>query len=449
MAVRYRKGKRVEGVANKYYEIDRDLSTGAFAVSYLAYAPDGRKVFLKQYKSPSVLVDWYKGYVAYQNELKRRVNGSPELKERTNEFIDFFERDRTFIQVFEFIEGGKDLRQHLEGGALTLRERYTFASLFVYSLKLFHEAGIVHTDLKPENVYLIPSAAKIGYTLKLIDFDFAILEDRQAPWHGSMNYCGTPRYMSPEHLAGQVPERRSDVFTAALICYELLSKGGHPYPEEEDAYAKAVKAGRPPRPEFPVPESPAVKKLGDLLVKALSASPRDRPFIGDLHQAILAVRGDFLSSSPPPPKPDPEDKRPPLPPPPPKPDSEKKLPPPGPGPEEKSPPPPPSGTRVGLSMKDGSATDWFRTTTSIGNRLPLPALAAITKYFATAQFILRREGPDWFADPPAAKPANMTLVNGAELTAPVRLSDGDTICLGSRSDPAKRNLFPMTVHIQA
>ena len=448
MAVRYRKGKRVEGVANKYYEIEKDLSTGAFAVSYLAYAPDGRKVFLKQYKSPSVLVDWYKGYVAYQNELKRRVNGSPELRERTNEFIDFFERDRTFIQVFEFIEGGKDLRRHLEGGALTLRERYTFASLFLYSLKLFHEAGIVHTDLKPENVYLIPSAAKIGFTLKLIDFDFAILEDARAPWHGSMNYCGTPRYMSPEHLSGKVPERRSDVFTAALICYELLSKGGHPYPEEEDAYAEAAKAGRPPRPEFPVPESPAVKRLGDLLVKALSASPKDRPYIGDLHQAILGVRPDFLSGSPsappPPPKPSPEKIPPPASPPP--------APPPRPSPEKlppSAPPPPATGNRIGLSMKGSSATDWFRTTTGLGNRLPVPALADIVRYFASTQFVLRREGSAWFADPPSVPPANMTLVNGAELTAPVKLSDGDTICLGSRSDPARRNLFPMTVHIQA
>ena len=435
MAVRYRKGKRVEGVANKYYEIEKDLSTGAFAVSYLARDPGGRKVFLKQYKSPSVLVDWYKGYVAYQQELKRRVNGSAELRERTNEFIDFFERDRTFIQVFEFIEGGKDLRQHLEEGRMTLRERYTFASLFVYSLKLFHDAGIVHTDLKPENVYLIPSAAKIGFTLKLIDFDFAILEDKRAPWHGAMNYCGTPRYMSPEHLAGKVPQRRSDAFTAALILYELLSTGGHPYPEEEDAYAAAVKAGLPPRPVFPVPESPALKKLGDLLVKALAARPEDRPFVDELHKAILAVRADFLTTATPPPPPPPPPpgsrpatKKPDVPPPPP-------------------PPPPSPRVELGLSMRGGTATDWFRMTTPFGKHSRVSATAEVVKYLSNPQFVLRREGSSWFADPPDSQPVNMTLVNGAELTKPVALSDGDTICLGSRKDPSRRNLFPMTVRL--
>ena len=295
MSVRYYKGQKIVG-AKGTYEIEKDLSTGMFAVSYKAKDAAGNNVFLKQYKSPSCLVDWYRGYMDYQQELKRRILADDQLQSRTYGFLDFFEQDRTFHQVFEFVSDGKDLRQYLNEGGMSPQERVTFALLLLHTLNVFHEAGIVHTDLKPENLYLMPVEAKLKFNLKLIDFDFTVLDGLTAPWHGKMSYCGTPRYMSPEHLEGKVPEKRSDVFTAALICYEILAQG-HPYPEDDEGYAKAVRKGRPPKPSFPTPTTPAMEAFGEMLMRALSPSVEERPFVGELHSSLLSARKDFLNAT--------------------------------------------------------------------------------------------------------------------------------------------------------
>jgi serine/threonine protein kinase len=238
------------GLKVKGYSVVRVLNKGAFAVAYEARTSAGEKVFFKQYKSPSVTVDWYSPYVAYQQELKRRVEGST-ARAYCYRFIEFFESNdsgqRCFYQVFEFVDKGKDLRKYLEElagkpPAATWPQRLTFAKLFMAGMKALHEARIIHCDLKPDNLYLIPDATiKAGYQLKIVDMDFSVLSDRRAPWHGEQGYVGTPGYQSPEHLAGQIPVPASDVFTCGLILYELLAQG-HPYPMEDDeARAQAVR----------------------------------------------------------------------------------------------------------------------------------------------------------------------------------------------------------------
>jgi serine/threonine protein kinase len=92
-----------------------------------------------------------------------------------------------------------------------------------------HAQRIVHTDLKPDNLMLIPNPHKAGsFYLKLIDLDWSIFSDRKAPWDGEEGYVGTPGYMSPEHIAQKVPKEHSDVFTCALMLGELLGQG-HPF----------------------------------------------------------------------------------------------------------------------------------------------------------------------------------------------------------------------------
>jgi serine/threonine protein kinase len=95
-------------------------------------------------------------------------------------------------------------------------------------INAIHRAGVIHTDLKPENFYLLPDPAMaVKYKLRVIDMDFSLLEGKQAPWHGHEGYVGTPGYLSPEHLAGKVPVKASDVFTLGLILGQVLG-GGHP-----------------------------------------------------------------------------------------------------------------------------------------------------------------------------------------------------------------------------
>ena len=414
MARRYGKGEFVMGGAVPY-EIEEDLSVGAFSVAYAALKPDGKRVFLKQYKSPSRLVDWYRPSIDYQNELKRRVSENPMLVSRTYDFIDFFEADRAFIQVFGFIEGGKDLRDYLREGRMPFRQRWEFATLFLLTLQRFHDAGIVHSDLKPENIYLMPASGPGGgWNVKLIDFDFTVLSGLKAPWHGSMGYVGTPRYLSPEHLRGEVPEALSDVFTAAIICHELLCEGGHPYPDEDGAYREAVLAGRVSPPRFVVPETPELAEFGGLLTRALSPRASDRPTAGELHHALQRARGAFPrfgKTDRPTAAPDPMPEPPPT-----------SMPAPG-GRRE---------TAYGAYALAGSAGRLpdSRVALTFGRRSLEPLIGEDAKYADAEQFrIFSKPGEEgWWIVLPGTEPTNPPLVDGRPVSAvPVRLGNGSRI----------------------
>src|SRR5688572_23737251 len=197
MAKKLKAGDEING-----YTITRVFGPGAMAISYEARSRAGQRVFFKQYKSPAVTVEWYRGFVRYQKELNRRIAETP-ARNYCVRAIDAFEAvwgGRNYFQVFEFVENGADLggifeRESAENGGRPLaipfanprmwEQHVIWAKVFMSGIHTLHQAAIAHADLKPDNAYLIedPSIAA-GYQLKLIDLDFSVLTDRQAPWHG-------------------------------------------------------------------------------------------------------------------------------------------------------------------------------------------------------------------------------------------------------------------------
>jgi serine/threonine protein kinase len=212
MAKKLKVGDELRG-----YRVTKVFGPGAMAISYAAASSDGRKIFLKQYKSPAPTVVWYAPFVDYQQELAARVRGGKAAHYAVR-LVDAFEErwgGPCYFQAYEFVEHGGDLQhifdeereQHHRTGASPLvdpavwQRHVTWAKVFMAGIAALHESKIVHADLKPPNVYLIrdPSIGA-GYQLKLIDMDFSVLADRRAPWHGHQGYVGTDNYRSPEHL---------------------------------------------------------------------------------------------------------------------------------------------------------------------------------------------------------------------------------------------------------
>ena len=238
----------------KRYRVEQLINDGGMATSYKAQHPDGRFVFLKQYKDPTVIVPWYRDYLKYQEAMKRIVESS-DFGHYSYEMVEFFEFDDCYYQAIEFVDASQSLGKrlaHATDGShpIDWRHRLIMAKVFLASLKALHQARIVHSDLKPDNVILIDRETKTGglpYKLRLIDLDFSLLMDTAAPWHGSYGYFGTPGYFSPEHIQGQTPIVASDVFTCGLMLYELLAKGGHPYLDCEDP---EILRGSAPPPVF-------------------------------------------------------------------------------------------------------------------------------------------------------------------------------------------------------
>jgi serine/threonine-protein kinase len=132
--------------------------------------------------------------------------------------------DEEFEIIFEYIHG-KSLRDLLkEGGPLTLGEVQRWFSQIASALAHAHENGIVHRDVKPENI-IVTMTRNHCY---LVDFGIALsLQDRERVT--PVGYViGTPGYMSPEQENGETPDPSDDLYVLANCLYEALS--GHRIP---------------------------------------------------------------------------------------------------------------------------------------------------------------------------------------------------------------------------
>ena len=132
---------------------------------------------------------------------------------------------------------------------------------------------------------------KRTYIDPLYDTGFkAFLSDEQAPWHGLEGYGGTPRYSSPEHFRGQVPQFKSDVFTCGIILYELLTKQGHPYNfDNSDEYAKNVERYTAQEPSLlgTFGSGERDRRVCAVLRRMLAPKLEDRPSAAEVRVVLL------------------------------------------------------------------------------------------------------------------------------------------------------------------
>ncbi len=130
--------------------------------------------------------------------------------------------------------------------------------------------GVVHRDVKPENVRVLPSGE-----VKLLDFGIALIESaRRLTWAGLSHAVGTPDYMAPEQIRGRRGDARTDVYALGTLLYEMLT--GHlPYQGgDAGAMLEAKLHHDPTPPSVHVPGlDPALEAV---VLRALAREPRDR-----------------------------------------------------------------------------------------------------------------------------------------------------------------------------
>jgi serine/threonine-protein kinase len=143
---------------------------------------------------------------------------------------DVLEENDDVLLVMEFV-GGSTLRAQL-GAPMPLDRFFAIALQCVDALAAAHEKGILHGDVKPENIMLTPAGQ-----VKLLDFGVARrLPGADPAWATATTLtlsdqhkmAGTPVYMSPEILRGEMPDARADIFALGIVFYEMLS-GRHPF----------------------------------------------------------------------------------------------------------------------------------------------------------------------------------------------------------------------------
>lgn len=169
---------------------------------------------------------------------------------------------------------GQNLRSVLEKkGALDLSYTYQIAIDVLDALEHAHEHGVVHRDVKPENIFL--HREPNGQTsTKLLDFGILRLVDRKGT-HTHGKFIGTIRYASPEQILGAELGPATDVYSLGLVLYEMVCGRG-PFDDLEESAAIGaahIQKMPPPLSDFArVPEA-----FEELVLSALAKDPKDRP----------------------------------------------------------------------------------------------------------------------------------------------------------------------------
>ena len=126
------------------------------------------------------------------------------------------ENGRHFIAM-EYLDG-QTLRDVMQvRGALPVREAIDIACQILDALGHAHSRKVIHRDIKPDNIFLLP-----GGQIKLADFGIARLSEEPALTSNGQVF-GTPSYMSPEQIEGKHIDHRSDLFSLAVLLYEMLA----------------------------------------------------------------------------------------------------------------------------------------------------------------------------------------------------------------------------------
>ena len=188
-------------------------------------------------------------------------------------FYDVGEVDGTPFLVMPMLEG-RSLAEHLREGPIPIAEALRIAVAVASALAYAHGRGVLHRDVKPGNIMLGTDGS-----VKLVDFGIARTldvpdrETRSEALTKSGHVLGTLEYMSPEQLSGREIDERSDIFSLAVVVYEMVA-GRHPFRAAERVLTlwAILDCKYPPMAS----SDPLVKAVDVVLAKSMSRDPDER-----------------------------------------------------------------------------------------------------------------------------------------------------------------------------
>ncbi|MDH3786206.1 MAG: serine/threonine protein kinase, partial [Acidobacteriota bacterium] len=249
------------------YRILEELGSGAMGDVYLAHDPQiDREIAIKTVRGFSELPEEERRDARDRFLQEARAAGKL-LHPHIVTIFDVGEADGLIYLAMERVQGDT-LDRFLTGEtALDPTEIVDLIALAAETLDYAHRAGVVHRDIKPAN--LMRSAPG---DLKVMDFGLALPTDRA--FDGDNTLMGTPSYMSPEQIRGQKLDGRSDLFSLAVVAFELLS-GQKPFQGRKISSIIYRIVNEPPREVCEiVPDAPT--ELRTFFETALAKNPADR-----------------------------------------------------------------------------------------------------------------------------------------------------------------------------
>ncbi len=265
------------------YDIIRVLGKGSMGVVYEARDPNlDRQVAIKTIRVQSLSAD-----AASEYEIRFRTEARSAARLHHPNIVSVFDSGQDGEEaylVMEYIQG-EDLKHHLECGArFSVRSAIAMVHDLLMALDHAHRQNVVHRDVKPANMLI-----EVTGRVKLTDFGVArIQEPDESHLTQVGGAVGTPKYMSPEQAKGQRGDSRSDVFSAAVVLYELLT-GRLPFDgDNQFVIIHQIVSHEPVQPSSLNPDLPA--SVDAVMTRALAKNPDERyPTARDFALALRDV----------------------------------------------------------------------------------------------------------------------------------------------------------------
>lgn len=250
------------------YRIDGVLGEGGMGVVYKGYDPlIARIVAIKTIRSN--LLEGQSG-----KELLKRFRHEAQAAGRLTHpnIVAIYEYEECGKEgypyfIMEYVEG-KELKDYLKMGVrFTFDQSLRIIEQVLEALGYAHAHGIIHRDIKPANVILLSDK-----NVKIADFGIAKLDDMEFTQTGKI--IGTPSYMSPEQCKGLPVDGRSDLYSAALLLYELLTGKKATAVNHNGGFAQIMKGFSPDKPDTSDPKT--IHIFNTLIKKALAEDQEQR-----------------------------------------------------------------------------------------------------------------------------------------------------------------------------
>jgi tRNA A-37 threonylcarbamoyl transferase component Bud32 len=268
-----------EYVLNNRYRVLAQIAGGGMAVVYKAH-----DTVLNRVVAVKVLRDTFAQDVDFRARFQREAQAAANLTHPNIVTVYDYGQDgpQSYI-VMEYIEG-RDLKTVIRGEAPLPLDRAT--DLMVQAcaaLGAAHRAGLVHCDVKPQNI-LVTNDARV----KVTDFGIARAMSASVPQNVETVW-GTPHYFSPEQAAGEPPTPASDVYSLGVVLYEMLA-GRVPF-DAPDHTALALQHMQDQPPPLTALNPAVPIQIEQIVNKALAKDPANRYRTADqLGRALLDYR---------------------------------------------------------------------------------------------------------------------------------------------------------------
>jgi eukaryotic-like serine/threonine-protein kinase len=252
------------------YDVLDVLGRGGMGVVYRARdARLGRVVAIK------MLTEGFSGNSEMLQRFYREASQTGALRHNNIVIVfDAGDQEGEPYIVMEFVEGEPLDKTLKEQKRLQLEPALSIVEQVCLALAYAHRNGVVHRDVKPANVIV----QKDG-TAKLLDFGIARDETRvDQSLTSTGTLVGTPAYMAPERFQGTAIDGRSDIFSAGVLLYQLVT-GKLPFDADYPAVIDQIFRLDPPAPSQLVADCPAA--LDTIVARALAKSPLERYANGD------------------------------------------------------------------------------------------------------------------------------------------------------------------------